>query len=59
MGRRKKDRRQLSLSNIVNEYLDPLAATNDASATVDQAVRDSRKFKNWLKEKEQHEKDNS
>lgn len=50
MGRRKKDRRNLSLSDEVNAFLDTLTATNDASATVDKAVRALREFKEFKKQ---------
>ena len=52
MGRRNKDRRTLSLSDDVNEFLDTLAKTNDASATVDKAVRALPAFKKYMKEKQ-------
>ena len=51
MSRRKKERRQLSLSDDVNDFLDVLAQTHDASATADKAVRALPEYKQYIKER--------
>jgi hypothetical protein len=55
MAKRKKTRRAISFTDPVNEYLDTLAEKRDASKAADDAIRESKAFKKFQKEKKKNE----